>query len=77
MHVDFIDILLEEVRVSLSPDVQGRDGEGSIEFAVFYNKSPPFPEIFTLLELLSRDYVLSTIVDILANWLQEFFQFFF
>lgn len=77
MHVHFEDVLLEEVGVSLASDVQGRDGEGGIEFTVFNDKSPPFPEIFALLELLSRDDVLTTIIDILAERFQEFGEFFF
>lgn len=77
MHIHFEDVLLEEVWVGLASDVQGRDGEGGIEFTVFNDKSPPFSEIFTLLELLSRHYVFSTIIDIFAERLHKFLQFFF
>lgn len=77
MHIHLEDVLLQEVGVGLASDVQGRDGEGGIEFTVFYDKSPPFSEIFTLLELLSRDYILTTIIDIFVERLQKFLQFFF
>lgn len=77
MHIHFEDVLLEEVGVSFASNVQGRNGKGSIKFTVFNNKSPPFSEIFPFLELLSRDDVLASIINIFAERFQEFLKFFF
>lgn len=67
VHINLVDIFLQEVGISLSSDVQGRNGKGSIEFTVFDEKRSPFSEIFTFLKFLWRDYVLTTIVDIFVK----------